>query len=36
MLTDRNIGMANKIESYLNSDEKAEYFIVVGAGHYLD
>ncbi|MGQ3479575.1 TraB/GumN family protein [Paenibacillus sp. TY11] len=35
MLIDRNIGMANKIEGYLNSDKKAEYFIVVGAGHYL-
>ena len=35
MLVDRNIGMADKIEGYLKSDKKEEYFIVVGAGHYL-
>lgn len=35
MLIDRNIGMADKIDGYLKSDKKAEYFIVVGAGHYL-
>ncbi|MDO7906637.1 TraB/GumN family protein [Paenibacillus sp. JX-17] len=35
MLIDRNIGMADKIDSYLKSDKKAEYFIVVGAAHYL-
>lgn len=35
MLTDRNIAMADKIEGYLTSEEKAEYFIVVGAAHYL-
>lgn len=35
MLTDRNIGMADKIEGYLNSNKEEEYFVVVGAGHYL-
>ncbi|WP_422659659.1 TraB/GumN family protein [Paenibacillus sp. EC2-1] len=35
MLIDRNLGMADKIDGYLKSDKKAEYFIVVGAGHYL-
>lgn len=35
MLTDRNIGMAEKIEGYLNSNKEEEYFIVVGALHYL-
>lgn len=35
MLIDRNIGMADKIDGYLKSDKKAEYFIVVGAAHYL-
>ncbi|QOS82524.1 TraB/GumN family protein [Paenibacillus sp. JNUCC31] len=35
MLIDRNIGMADKIDGYLNSDKKEEYFIVVGAGHFL-
>lgn len=35
MLIDRNIGMANKIDGYLKSDKKEEYFIVVGAAHYL-
>ncbi|MBT2765045.1 TraB/GumN family protein [Paenibacillus sp. ISL-20] len=35
MLIDRNIGMADKIDGYLKSDEKEEYFIVVGAAHYL-
>ncbi|WP_374705836.1 TraB/GumN family protein [Paenibacillus sp. J45TS6] len=35
MLVDRNIGMADKIDGYLKSDKKEEYFIVVGAGHYL-
>lgn len=35
MLIDRNIGMADKIEGYLKSDKKEEYFIVVGAAHYL-
>ncbi|GAA0134631.1 hypothetical protein YSY43_14710 [Paenibacillus sp. YSY-4.3] len=34
MLTDRNIVMADKIDGYLKSDKKAEYFIVVGAAHY--
>ncbi len=35
MLTDRNIGMVNKIDGYLKNGKKEEYFIVVGAGHYL-
>lgn len=35
MLIDRNIVMADKIDGYLKSDKKEEYFIVVGAGHYL-
>lgn len=35
MLIDRNIGMADKIDGYLKSDKKSEYFIVVGAAHYL-
>ncbi|WP_160035158.1 TraB/GumN family protein [Paenibacillus sp. An7] len=35
MLIDRNIGMADKIDGYLKSNKKEEYFIVVGAGHYL-
>ncbi|ANF98641.1 TraB/GumN family protein [Paenibacillus bovis] len=35
MLTDRNIDMANKIDGYLKNGNKEEYFIVVGAGHYL-
>ncbi|WP_458122665.1 TraB/GumN family protein [Paenibacillus sp. Z3-2] len=35
MLIDRNIGMANKIDGYLKSDKKEEYFIVIGAAHYL-
>lgn len=34
MLTDRNIVMADKIDGYLKSDKKAEYFIVVGAAHF--
>ncbi|MET3938555.1 uncharacterized protein YbaP (TraB family) [Paenibacillus sp. PvP094] len=35
MLIDRNIGMADKIDGFLKSDKKEEYFIVVGAAHYL-
>uniref|UniRef100_UPI00384DC4A7 TraB/GumN family protein n=1 Tax=Paenibacillus gallinarum TaxID=2762232 RepID=UPI00384DC4A7 len=35
MLIDRNILMADNIDGYLKSDKKEEYFIVVGAGHYL-
>ncbi|MBT2293083.1 TraB/GumN family protein [Paenibacillus albidus] len=35
MLIDRNIGMADKIDGYLKSDKKEEYFIVVGAAHFL-
>ncbi|MDR0271433.1 TraB/GumN family protein [Paenibacillus sp.] len=35
MLIDRNIKMADKIDGYLKSNKKEEYFIVVGAAHYL-
>lgn len=35
MLTDRNIGMADKIDGYLKNGKGEEYFIVVGAAHYL-
>lgn len=35
MLVDRNIGMADKIDGYLKNGQNEEYFIVVGAGHYL-
>ncbi|TYP70498.1 TraB/GumN family protein [Paenibacillus methanolicus] len=35
MLDDRNKVMADKIDGYLKGTEKAEYFIVVGAAHYL-
>ncbi|WP_411344972.1 TraB/GumN family protein [Paenibacillus sp. WLX1005] len=35
MLVDRNIGMANKIDGYLKSGGNKQYFIVVGAAHYL-
>ncbi|GGF93958.1 hypothetical protein GCM10010912_43650 [Paenibacillus albidus] len=35
MLIDRNIGMADKIDGYLKSDKKEEFFIVVGAAHFL-
>ncbi|AWB43275.1 polysaccharide biosynthesis protein GumN [Paenibacillus sp. CAA11] len=35
MLIDRNIGMADKIDGFLKSDKKVEYFVVVGAAHYL-
>ncbi|WP_405155078.1 TraB/GumN family protein [Paenibacillus sp. FSL K6-0108] len=35
MLTDRNVGMANKIDGYLKNGKGEEYFIVVGAAHYL-
>ncbi len=35
MLVDRNIVMADQIDGYLNSEKKAEYFIAVGAGHFL-
>ncbi|MFD2115718.1 TraB/GumN family protein [Paenibacillus yanchengensis] len=35
MLIDRNIEMAKKIDGYLNSGKEEEYFIVVGAAHYL-
>lgn len=34
MQIDRNIGMADKIEGYLESNKKEEYFVVVGALHY--
>ncbi|PZT53627.1 TraB/GumN family protein [Paenibacillus silvae] len=35
MLIDRNIGMADKIDGYLKNGKGEEYFIVVGAAHYL-
>ncbi|MCM3494093.1 TraB/GumN family protein [Paenibacillus lactis] len=35
MLVDRNIGMAEKIDGYLKNGKNEEYFIVVGAAHYL-
>lgn len=35
MLVDRNIGMAQKIDGYLKSGGNQQYFIVVGAAHYL-
>ncbi|AZS13625.1 TraB/GumN family protein [Paenibacillus lutimineralis] len=35
MLIDRNIKMADKIDRYLKNSKKEEYFIVVGAAHYL-
>ncbi|WDQ34209.1 TraB/GumN family protein [Paenibacillus marchantiae] len=35
MLTDRNIGMSDKIDGYLKNGKGEEYFIVVGAAHYL-
>ena len=33
MLKDRNIGMADKIDAYLQTDKT--YFVVVGLAHYL-
>ncbi|CAM3817567.1 TraB/GumN family protein [Marinicrinis lubricantis] len=35
MLIDRNIAMADKIDGYLKDGNNEEYFIVVGAAHYL-
>ncbi|GGN99537.1 TraB/GumN family protein [Saccharibacillus kuerlensis] len=35
LLTDRNIKIADKIAGYLKSGKAEEYFIVVGAAHYL-
>lgn len=35
LLIDRNVKMAEKIDGYLKSGKKEEYFIVVGAAHYL-
>lgn len=35
MLIDRNVGMADKIDGYLRNGKGEEYFIVVGAAHYL-
>ncbi|WP_458120246.1 TraB/GumN family protein [Paenibacillus sp. Z6-24] len=35
ILVDRNIGMANKIDGYLKSSSNQQYFVVVGAAHYL-
>lgn len=34
MIIDRNKGMAEKIAGYLNGEDKAVYFIMVGAAHY--
>lgn len=33
MLTDRNIGMVDKIKGYLDDEENKTYFVVVGAAH---
>ncbi|ANF95473.1 TraB/GumN family protein [Paenibacillus bovis] len=35
ILVDRNINMANKIDTYLKSNNNQQYFVVVGAAHYL-
>ncbi|MDP8210909.1 MAG: TraB/GumN family protein [Candidatus Stygibacter australis] len=35
LFTERNLNMTDKIEQYLTGDNKKEYFIVVGSGHYL-
>ncbi|CAM3617619.1 TraB/GumN family protein [Marinicrinis lubricantis] len=35
LLDERNVGMADKIEQFLTSDEPASYFVVVGAAHYI-
>lgn len=35
MLTDRNIGMVEKIVEYLEDPEEADYLIVVGAAHFV-
>ncbi|MFD1177414.1 TraB/GumN family protein [Paenibacillus puldeungensis] len=35
LLIDRNAKMAEKIDGYLKNGKKEEYFIVVGAAHYL-
>ncbi|TLS51241.1 polysaccharide biosynthesis protein GumN [Paenibacillus antri] len=35
MLTDRNIGMADKIAEYLENPEEADYLVVLGAAHFL-
>lgn len=35
LLVDRNVGMASKIDGYLKSGKAEQYFIVVGAAHYL-
>ena len=35
MLTDRDKGMADKIEGYLNAEGSKTYFVVAGAAHYV-
>lgn len=35
MLDDRNVGMVNKIETYLTDTNPKTYFVVVGAAHYV-
>ncbi|WP_017812608.1 TraB/GumN family protein [Paenibacillus shenyangensis] len=35
ILVDRNINMANKIDAYLKNGNNQQYFVVVGAAHYL-
>jgi uncharacterized protein len=34
MLDNRNVGMANKIEQFLQNGEEETYFVIVGAAHY--
>lgn len=35
MIIDRNVGMTDKIDGYLKHGKGEEYFIVVGAGHFV-
>lgn len=35
VIKDRNVGMIEKIEGYLDNENKETYFVVVGAGHML-
>lgn len=35
LVNNRNIGMVEKIEEYLNSQDGKTYFVVVGAGHFV-
>lgn len=35
MLDQRNVGMVDKIEGFLNGNKKETYFVVVGAAHYV-